>query len=146
MDSAQNLKDLQAVPAVVKVADKELVIRPIRFGQLHHVVEQLGPALADLAAPDISMEDLLLRHTRRLLPLVELLTGADRKWLEQLDLADTATLVTALIEANTDFFVNRMAPALESATSRISGRLSSLKAPAPTTASAASAGPTPPSG
>lgn len=144
MDTAQTLKDLQALPATVEVAGKKLEIRPIRFGQLHQVVEQLGPALSDLAAPEITMEELLVRHTKRLLPLVELLTGAERQWLEQLDLADTATIVSALIEANTDFFVNRMAPALESATSRISGRLSSLKLPA-TGQPAGSAGPTPPS-
>lgn len=144
MDTAQTLKDLQALPSTVEVDGKKLEIRPIRFGQLHQVIEQLGPALADLAAPELSMEDLLVRHARRLLPLVELLTGADRKWLEQLDLADTTKIVAALIEANADFFVNRMAPALESATLLISGRLSSLKAPA-TPTGAGSAGPTPPS-
>jgi hypothetical protein len=141
MTTAQaELKALQAAPQTIKVRDVDLQIRPIKFGQLHQVIELLGPALAELGGATPGHE-LLARHAGRLVPLVALLTGAERKWLEDLDLDEVAPVIAALVEANADFFVNRMAPALESAVSQISGRLSSLTTPA---AASASAGPTPP--
>jgi hypothetical protein len=144
--SAQKgLQELQAAPAVVKVGGRELELRPIRFGQLHQVISMLGPVLADWGDEALPDAVLLQRHAERLVPLAALLTGQDRKWIEDLPLDEAGKLIAALVEANADFFVNRLAPALESAVSRISGRLSSLT-PKIATPAGTSAGPTPPSG
>src|SRR3569833_248681 len=109
--------------ASVRGADGETVeidVRPIRVGKLSafmKAVNGLLPAFNDLDNVDVTA--LVIGHTDQVIDALAVALDVEHELIEQLDLADLITAVTAVIEVNADFFTHRLRPALEASIAAI---------------------------
>jgi hypothetical protein len=118
------------VPRVVTVAGTALELTPIRLGELPRLLAAVRPIAADLSVePD--WLDLLARHGEAVLELLAITTRRERAWIEGLALDEAVTLATAVFEVNADFFVRRVAPAIQGAAQRLAPILSAGTTPSP---------------
>ncbi len=110
----------------VKIGVEELTIRPLRVGQLPAFLRAVGPVFEAFATLDI--EALMVQHSDRLIECCAIATDRPRAWVEDLEIDTFLELVTALIEVNRDFFVRRVAPAIEALIEKYAPALSSSPA------------------
>ena len=117
-------------PKVVTVADTAIELTPIRLGELPRLLATVRPIAADLSAePD--WFDLLARHGEAVLELLAITTRRERAWVNDLSLEDAVQLAAAVFEVNADFFVRRVAPAIQGAAQRLAPILSAGTTPSP---------------
>lgn len=118
-------------PKGVTVAGTTLELTPIRLGELPRLLAMVRPISADLSA-DLSAEpdwcDLLARHGEAMLDLLALTTRRERAWVNELSLDEAVTLAAAVFEVNADFFVGRVAPAIQGAAQRLAPTLGQMQA------------------
>ena len=123
MSSNPTLNDLVAEPRTLHVGGKELQIAPLKVRQLPAFVRIAKPLIDELALVTVlgplEIADLIGTHGEQLVEAAAVATGEPVLWIGALDLADFVDLVSAVVEANADFFVRRLVPALDLATSRM---------------------------
>lgn len=129
-DSNTDFQTFPPVPRVVTVAGTALELTPIRLGELPRLLAAVRPIAADLSVePD--WLDLLARHGEAVLELLAITTRRERAWIEGLALDEAVTLATAVFEVNADFFVRRVAPAIQGEAQRLAPILSAGTTPSP---------------
>lgn len=122
-------------PVMLEVGGESLEITPIRVGEVPALIKAVRPFAGQLSA-DPDWLALLAEHGESLLGALALAARRERAWVERLSLDDAVRLAAALFEVNADFFVQRLAPAVQHAAARVNGRLSGAT---PSTASSAPA-------
>lgn len=101
------------------VGGKPVEIAPMKMKQLVAFAKAVQPIRSELAAltGDLTFENianLLAAGTGDdLFKAVEVATGVDRATLEGLDLAEFIELAGAALSVNADFFVKKVAPAIQ---------------------------------
>lgn len=126
-------------PRVVTVAGVAVELTPIRLGELPRLLTVARP-LAEAFSRDPDWMALLERHGEAVLDLLALATRRERAWINDLSLDDTVQLAAAVFEVNADFFVRRVAPAVQAAADRLQPILSSAGTrPSPGSSPAATA-------
>lgn len=144
----KTLRDLFAQPLMIIINGEELALTPFRADAIPKVLQLSKPFAGDLVQMyktgiiEIHVINLLADHGERVFDLAAILACKPREWVGRLPPDELLKLLIVLFEVNADFFSQRLLPALKSAWSRISGRLSNL----PKTVAAPSAGPTSSSG
>jgi len=123
------------VPKVLTVAGLTLELTPVRLGELPRLLAVVRPIAADLSA-DLSAApdwlDLLARHGEAVLELLAITTRRERAWINDLSLEDAVQLAAAMFEVNADFFVGRVAPAIQDAARQLAPLIDRLgTAPSP---------------
>ena len=131
--SASDLDVLVPQPQVVDLAGQRLAISPLVLGELPAMLKAVQPFAQRLAGePDWLA--LLSDHGDALLTGLAIASRQPREWVDALALDDAITLAATVFEVNADFFVQRLAPAVQHAAARVNGRLSGAT---PSTASSA---------
>lgn len=95
-------------------------VRPIRVGKLAafmRAVNGLLPAFNGAEQPDLTR--LVMDHADEVILGLAIALEVDREMIEELDLADMVRAVSAMVEANADFFIDRLLPELERAAAKI---------------------------
>ncbi|TCS71981.1 hypothetical protein EDC61_107119 [Sulfuritortus calidifontis] len=139
-DEKADFQTFPPVPRVVTVAGTALELTPIRLGELPRLLAAVRPLAADLSAePD--WFDLLARHGEAVLELLAITTRRERAWVNDLSLEEAVTLAAAVFEVNADFFVRRVAPAIQGAAQRLAPILSAGTMPSPGSSPPATATP-----
>jgi len=120
-------------PVTLDVGGESLEITPIRVGEVPALIKAVRPFAGQLSA-EADWLVLLAEHGESLLGALAVAARRERAWVERLSLDDAVRLAAALFEVNADFFVQRLAPAVQHAAARVNGRLSGAT---PSTASSA---------
>lgn len=98
----------------------EIDVRPIRVGKLSAFMRAVSGLLGAFDDPDkLDVAALVMVHTDEIITALAVALDVEREFVEQLDVADLVTAVTAVIEVNADFFTHRLRPALEAATATV---------------------------
>lgn len=101
------------------VGGEPVDIRPLTVGQIPAVLRALKGVdfSAGLTAADLP--GLVAEHGDRLIQAVAVAIREPADWVSNLDPVEFLTLAGAVIEVNTDFFVQRLAPMLGAVTQRL---------------------------
>lgn len=106
-------------PQVVVIAGETLELTPIRVGEVPKLLAAVQPIASHLtqAAPDWLA--LITQHGDAIVDVLAIAARRSREWVEALSIDDAVNLASVLFEVNADFFVQRVAPAIQSAAARI---------------------------
>jgi hypothetical protein len=110
---------------VLTVAGTTVEITPLRVGELPQFLAAVQP-IAEVFSEDPDWLSLLAVHGRALLKAIALAARSDLVWVESLQLDDAVRLAEAVFEVNADFFVRRVAPALQQAARKVRSVTTSL--------------------
>ncbi len=127
-----DLNTLIPQPLVVEAGGEKIEITPILTRELAPMIEACRPIMTELATGDPLMA--LANHPAALLRAVAIGARIDEARLGALPLDETLALAAAVIEANADFFVRRLSPAMNAAMERVTKTLAgsnSMPASAP---------------
>lgn len=113
------MSDLQTMvpqPVVVKVGDEEIQIRALRVGQVSavlYVIKPLAPQLAEYKKTgSVDVLSLVVENTPAVINLLAILLSKPKEWVEDLELDSMVKLVSAVLEVNLDFFIQRVLPSV----------------------------------
>ena len=109
--------DLTAVipaPKLFTIAGEDLAIRQIKVGALPAALLAVQPILSTLMQREkpLDLPRMFMRSTDDCLNLLSVMSGKPRTWVDDLEIDDAIQLFTPLLEANLDFFVQRVLPQL----------------------------------
>jgi hypothetical protein len=110
---------------VLTVAGTTVEITPLRVGELPQFLAAVQP-IAEVFSEDPDWLSLLAVHGRALVKAIALAARSDLVWVESLQLDDAVRLAEAVFEVNADFFVRRVAPALQQAARKVRSVTTSL--------------------
>lgn len=110
----EQMDTLPMAPHLLTVAGTTVEITPLRVGELPQFLAAVQP-IAEVFSEDPDWLSLMAVHGRALLKAVALAARSDLVWVESLQLDDAVRLAEAVFEVNADFFVRRVAPAIQQA-------------------------------
>jgi len=124
MDDLKAMFPLKSIVTVSGMEGSEEVhVRPFRFGQIPRVTELMESLYDDFKSEDVELMELLKKGVDDVMELMALSAGKDSNWVRELAADEGMTLLSAVIEVNSDFFAHRLGPALQA----LKGALSGLK-------------------
>ncbi len=110
-DSDSNLKRLLPEPVEVEIDGEALAITPLRVAQLAKVLATAKPFLGQIQqGAEVELLEIAADHGAALIETVAISTGKEPDWVGNLMPDDFIKLAGAVIEANSTFFVQRVAP------------------------------------
>ncbi|MFZ6712973.1 hypothetical protein [Undibacterium sp. TC9W] len=111
--------DLNKVIPTVKtipVAGEEFPIRHFKIGKLPEVLVAIQPIayilLGRAKSEKLDILNLVIVHTNDSLSLLSVLADRPRDWVNNLDPDEAVLLLSALLEVNLDFFIQKVLPQL----------------------------------
>lgn len=116
----------------IKIGRLPLVLRAVQPLR-HMIVKQDGP---------FDMAGMFMLYADECLTLLAALSGQPREWIDALDIDDAIRLLSALLEVNMDFFVQRVLPLMPSLLRGLRAKTEQLRAmagPTPSTPSSQTA-------
>lgn len=135
MNDLEELGALAPAPHELTIAGEALAVLPLRVGQIPPFLRAAGPLIAEigLARPDWLY--LLAEHGERLVAAIGIAVGRPAEWVAALEPDEAIRLAAAVLEVNADFFMRRMAPAMESLAQALERALPAAAGPTPSSAS-----------
>lgn len=104
----------------VTVAGQSITVKPLTIGQLPRFVRAIQAAVPQLAGDqDPDWLVLIAEHGEALIGAAAVATGIEEKDIQSLAPDEFVLLCGAIFEVNVDFFVHRLAPAMERASERV---------------------------
>ena len=104
----------------VTVGGRTVSVVPLTIGQLPRFVRAIQPAASLLAGgEDLDWVALVGQHGEALIAAAAVATGIETKEIESLAPDEFVLLCGAIFEVNCDFFLQRLAPAMERASDRV---------------------------
>lgn len=117
-----DLATLIPQPVTVTAGGREVAVTPIKVRELPAFAAAVEPLLQAVSSgADVSA--LLMRDAESLIKAVAIGARLERAFVDDLELDELLTLAAAVLEVNADFFVRRVAPALNLAVERIGARM-----------------------
>lgn len=142
--AAPSSNDISAVIPELKtisIAGKDVIIRAFRLGQLPAVIKAAQPIKSMLAYhkdKPLDLSAVFMAYASDCLNLMQAMSNLPREFIDALELDDGITLFSALLEANVDFFVQRILPTVPKLASQVRDLAARLQATAGQKASSAS--------
>lgn len=109
-------------PVTVAVGGREVAVTPIKVRELPAFASVVEPLLQDITS-GAGVAALMTRDVESLIKAVAIGARLERAFVDDLELDELLNLAAAVLEVNADFFVRRLAPALNLAVERIGARV-----------------------
>lgn len=123
------LETLIPQPVTLEIAGETLEITPVVIGEIPRLLKAIQPFAGQLTEePD--WVGLLAEHGEAVLDALAVCSRKPRGWIDSLALDEAIQLFEAVFEANADFFVRRVAPAIARASTVIGNRIGGVPTPA----------------
>lgn len=108
----------------LSMAGVTIPIRQIKLGSLPAVLIAVQPLRHMLSLRDeIDIASLFMLHADECMQLLTVLSGQNRRFIDDLEIDDGVILLTALLEVNADFFIRQVLPKLTGALALIADKL-----------------------
>lgn len=120
-----DLANLIPQPVTVTAGGREVAVTPIRVRELPAFAAAVEPMLHEIAS-GTGVAELMTRDVESLIKAVVIGARLERAFVDDLELDELLNLAAAVLEVNADFFVRRLAPALNLAVERIGARVAGL--------------------
>ena len=124
--ASNELETLLPTPMTVTIKGEEVPVLLIKVGKLSAVVKAIQPfshllpkAGEKAGKKNIDFFDIVMNHTDDAIGLCVVLADRDRAWVEDLDIAELVILLSAIVERNLDFFIQKVLPSVSEATARL---------------------------
>lgn len=111
-DAAGDLAVIAPASRTMRFAGCELEILPLKVGQLPGVMRALQGIDLAQGLDTAALPALIAAHGERIIEAAVIVTRMPRAEIENAEVDEFAALLAALIEVNSDFFVQRVVPAL----------------------------------
>jgi hypothetical protein len=135
---SEGLETLVVEPAILEVAGRTFQVHPLTIGQLPRFTKAVRPLMAEIGKDDFDVVALIAEHGERLTEAIAIVTHASVDEIGALPAEAIVPLATAVVEANLDFFAQRLLPAFVQAADRLTlelGRMPFNASSAPGTGS-----------
>ena len=116
----------------ITIRDENLTIKPFKFGELPRVFKAIEPLSASITAlvqtqsfNASSIGFLFSSGGDGILDLLAVGTRKPRSWVDDLEMDEGIEVLTAVLEVNADFFIQKVLPRINEALEKSSGRTSS---------------------
>lgn len=118
------------------VGGEQLTITPIKVKELSSFTRAISPMMDTFneAGRDELISKLIFNHTYSLIKATAIAARKTEDFVNQLDIDELVDLVTAIIEVNIDFFMQKVLPKITLAIDRLGGSIN-LDGPMPTSSS-----------
>ena len=110
----------------VSIQAENLTIKPFKFGELPKVFKLVTPMAAALSTlqqnrdnPATAIAGLIANGGDSILDLMVIGSHKPREWIDNLDMDEGATLLTAILEVNADFFIQKVLPVIMDTASKV---------------------------
>ncbi len=116
-----NAPEFFAEPRHETIRGERIEIRPLPVKKLSAAARHAAPLLSRLdpnSGPATNMMA-LIAETDAIIALTALATDRDPDWIGELAADELLRLAAAVVEENADFFIHKMAPAIENIAARI---------------------------
>lgn len=110
-------------PVILHIAHEELEITPIKVGEIPRILVAIKSFAELLMVDEIDWVAVITQHGEQLLAAMAIAARKPQAWIDALSLDDAVVLATTLFEVNSDFFVQRVAPALQASAGRINAQI-----------------------
>ena len=120
------MTDLNAFPpepVIIEIAEEALEITPIKVGEISRILVAIKSFADLLTVDDIDWIAVITQHGEQLLAAMAIAARKPQAWIDGLSLDEAVLLATTLFEVNSDFFVQRVAPALQASADRINAQI-----------------------
>lgn len=118
-----NLNAFSSEPVTIEIAEEALEITPIKVGEIPRILVAIKSFADLLTVDDIDWIALITQHGEQLLAAMAIAARKPQAWIDALSLDEAVLLATTLFEVNSDFFVHRVAPALQASADRINAQI-----------------------
>jgi hypothetical protein len=95
----------------VTVAGQEITVTPVSIGKIPKVLRVAKPIIGSVQ-DKVDILSIIAEHGDAVLDLASELTGLDRKLLDDAPVDEFITLVEAVLRINSDFFMQKVMPAM----------------------------------
>ena len=113
---------LPPIPVKIHVADQTIALTPLVLGELPAFAKAMQPFMAEFAVEPDWLR-LLGSHGEAMIEAMAIASRQPSEWIAGLALDEAIFLAQSLFEVNADFFIQRVAPKLGEAVSRIGTQL-----------------------
>lgn len=125
--SAGSLDTYVVEPRVVTAGGKPVQVSPLKMRAIPPFTRAISPALGPLLAGDLLTA--VGVGGESLISAVAIATGEPEEWVGDLLPDAFLALLAAVVEVNTDFFAQRVTPAVEAVTARLTALASTTPSP-----------------
>jgi hypothetical protein len=126
---------------LIHIGGKDIEIKTMKVKQLSATVRSIQPfvsALGKNGLVNVDVPNIIMSHTDNVVELVQILTGEDKAWVEELGIDELVIVFTKLVEVNLDFFTRKVLPLLSVAMVKLTGNVREKEAQTPTGPSSSS--------
>lgn len=124
--SDQALEVLFPTGKEVTVQNTTIVIKPFKFGELSKVFKVIDPIIDPLfTALNTStnqiqlISKIIVDSSESVMDLISISTKQPRDWIDSLEMDEGLQLFTTILEVNSDFFVHKVLPLLNSSLAKV---------------------------
>lgn len=118
----------------VHAGGENIYVSPIKVKELSLFIKAVTPMLDTInqADRDDLVTELLIHHTDSLIKAVSIGVRKSEDFVNELDIDELIDLATAVIEVNTDFFIQRVLPKVTQGIERLGSKMNNLGGPSST--------------
>ncbi|CAK0759068.1 conserved hypothetical protein [Gammaproteobacteria bacterium] len=120
-----DLETLIPPTVTLTIGDEEVVVSPLKVGQLPAFLRAVQPIISHLSEPSIDWLTLFGERGDDLLSAIAIAVKKPRTWVAELEAHDAILLAAKVIEVNSDFFTRTVLPKLNEAMVGIGARVGS---------------------
>lgn len=104
---------LTPVGVEVTAGGETIMVTPIKVKELNAFLAAIQPVLGDLTQKEIDVMALMLKSPDSVIKATAIGCRKPLDWVDELDIDELARLALAVIEVNTDFFIRKVLPAVQ---------------------------------
>lgn len=106
--------ELIPVQKELQIGGETITITPIKVRELTAFAKAIEPLVNDFMADDVDYLRVVIKSTENVIAAVCIALRKERDWVESLGIDQLVTLAAAIVEVNSDFFINRILPSITS--------------------------------
>ncbi|SFM67288.1 DUF6631 family protein [Nitrosomonas communis] len=123
MENNNELAVLTPTGVEVTAGGEAIVITPIKVKELNAFLAAIQPVLGDLIKKEIDVMALVLKSPEAVIKATAIGCRKSVDWINELGIDELAKLALAMIEVNTDFFVQKVLPAVQTGMQNLTAKL-----------------------
>lgn len=124
---SNDLNKIIPIEVPVQIGEEKVVITPIKVREIDPFLTAIDPLVDEFRRENLDITKMILKSHKNIVQAVAVGARKDIEWVESLEIDQLVELVLAIVEANSDFFVNKILPSLTKGLQGLEKRLGGLK-------------------